>query len=268
MEPPKSPPLAVVRYPEDNPASVVEAQQNANAAVAKAIGDEVRTFDRFVRARATSGTWREFRFEHCDPITARRLNQHGREQVRKAAGQIDVAGLCVRALDTGRVLMLQRALDPGDPAGGTWEFPGGHLEDGETPYQAAVREWQEETGLLLPAGQGGTGSWTAGDGIYQGFVLDIPVEAQLDLAGRDQVNNPDDPDGDITEAVAWWDPGHLAGLPSLRPELAGSLDAVAAALSPPQDVEKATPSDAGPKAPAGLAGGTARRRHRSTPTTS
>jgi 8-oxo-dGTP pyrophosphatase MutT (NUDIX family) len=271
QQPPKTPPLAVVHYPEDNMASVVEAEQNANAPVAKAIGDELRTFDRFVRARATSGTWREFRFEQLDEISARRLNQHGRAVVRKAAGQLDVAGLAVRAADTGRVLMLQRALDPADPAGGSWEFPGGHLEDGEAPLTAAAREWQEETGCLLPIDTLAAlafrpRGWTSADGIYAGYVVDIASEAAIDCDAG-QVVNPDDPDGDVTEAVAWWDPSHLAGLPSLRPELAASLDAVAAALNPPQDVEKATPSDAGPKAPAGLAGGTARRRRRSTPTT-
>lgn len=35
--------------------------------------------------------------------------------------------------------------DPG--LAGTWEFPGGHLESGETPLAAAVRELREETGL-------------------------------------------------------------------------------------------------------------------------
>jgi 8-oxo-dGTP diphosphatase len=30
----------------------------------------------------------------------------------------------------------------------TWSFPGGHLDDGETPEECAVRELEEETGLV------------------------------------------------------------------------------------------------------------------------
>lgn len=37
----------------------------------------------------------------------------------------------------------------GDHEGGTWSFPGGHVEYGESPEQAAIREVAEETGLEL-----------------------------------------------------------------------------------------------------------------------
>ena len=43
--------------------------------------------------------------------------------------------------DDDRVLLLQRADD------GTWGLPGGWVEPGESPAEAAVRETREETGL-------------------------------------------------------------------------------------------------------------------------
>ncbi|MEV6287414.1 NUDIX hydrolase [Kribbella sp. NPDC051770] len=42
----------------------------------------------------------------------------------------------------GRLLLRYAEL----PARGGWDLPGGHVEPGETPQQAAVRELQEETG--------------------------------------------------------------------------------------------------------------------------
>jgi len=33
----------------------------------------------------------------------------------------------------------------------TWSFPGGHIEENETPEECAIRETQEETGLIIEA---------------------------------------------------------------------------------------------------------------------
>lgn len=147
--------------------------------------------------------------------------------VQKASA-IVAAGLLVKSRHSGRVLMIQRGHHdtgaPSDPsrdlAAGKWEFPGGRLEPGEEPLEAAKREWTEEVGCPVPAGQLAA-SWTAPSGIYQGFVWlvehehDVPINLDPDRRG---VFNPDDPDGDKVEVVAWWDPRELPNLPSLRDE--------------------------------------------------
>lgn len=46
----------------------------------------------------------------------------------------------------GRVLLARRP--PGAHLGGFWEFPGGRIESGELPEDAARRELREETGLI------------------------------------------------------------------------------------------------------------------------
>jgi 8-oxo-dGTP pyrophosphatase MutT (NUDIX family) len=46
----------------------------------------------------------------------------------------------------GRVLGMRSTIDPG-----VWDFPGGNVEHGETPFTTALREAQEELGLDLAA---------------------------------------------------------------------------------------------------------------------
>lgn len=210
--------------------------------VTKAADAEITAFRRHAKQTRRPGRkWRDFQFgDVIDSTTAHRLNDDGRLAWRKAAGQVAVAGLAVQAADTGRVLMLQRALADDDPAGGCLEFPGGHIEGSESPAEAAVREWTEETGLDMPNGEF-TGEWTSANGIYRGFVYTVASEDLLDIFERDWTSNPDDPDGDAVEVVAWFDPDHLADNPAIRPELATDISGVLDALD--NNVAKA----AGPK---------------------
>lgn len=134
------------------------------------------------------------------------------------------AGLAVIAEDTGRLLMLQRALDESDPASGCWEFPGGCLEADEQPLAAAWREWAEEVGQIVPPGRA-AGMWSSPNGIYQGFVWVIECEALVTTnADERPVTNPDDPDGDQVETVAWMPIDHLEDFAGLRREVAESTD--------------------------------------------
>jgi len=54
-------------------------------------------------------------------------------------GHITASGLVV---DSGKVLLIRH------PYLGLWIQPGGHIDDGETPESAAIRETQEETGVV------------------------------------------------------------------------------------------------------------------------
>lgn len=148
-----------------------------------------------------------------------------------------VGGLAVLAKDTGRVLMLQRGLatpDNPDPAGGKFEFPGGHLEGDETPYEGASREWEEETGYPLPPAvndpQAPENTWNSTNGIYRGHVHAIASEDDIDMHEREKGTNPDDPDGDTFEASAWWNPTDLIGNPVVRNELQASMPQVHMAI--------------------------------------
>ena len=65
---------------------------------------------------------------------------------RISVGTIDVYCVSPNAGDW-RVLTLQRAYDTRCPT--AWETVHGHIEAGESPEQAAVREVSEETGLSV-----------------------------------------------------------------------------------------------------------------------
>ena len=61
-------------------------------------------------------------------------------------------------VEQGRVLLVKRRWDP---RAGTWCLPAGFMEAGETPEQSAIRELEEETGLIAQL----TGLF----GVYAGF---------------------------------------------------------------------------------------------------
>lgn len=145
------------------------------------------------------------------------------EALRKSAG-ITHAGLAIVAEDTGRALMLQRAIEEGDPAKGKIEFPGGGIEQGEDPYNAACREWTEEVGQNLPEGLKLVDTWDSG--CYRGHIATVPSEADIDINTDREVINPDDPDGDVTEVVLWFYPDDIEGNPACRQELVDSFSDV------------------------------------------
>lgn len=59
----------------------------------------------------------------------------------------------VGAVFTNEDSVLAFRRSPERPAGGKWEFPGGKVEQGETPEEALQREIHEELGLQISVGR-------------------------------------------------------------------------------------------------------------------
>ena len=97
----------------------------------------------------------------------------------------------------GRVLLVKRRWEP---RAGSWCLPAGFMEAGETPEQTAVRELQEETGVVARL----TGLF----GVYAGFD-DPRVRAVLILYSGVATGGEERAGDDATE-LAWYP---LAALP-------------------------------------------------------
>ncbi|MEM9582275.1 MAG: 8-oxo-dGTP diphosphatase MutT [Pseudomonadota bacterium] len=99
----------------------------------------------------------------------------------------------------GRILLAQRP--EGKSMAGLWEFPGGKVEEGETPEAALVRELQEELGIntwkscLAPL--------TFASHSYEDFHLLMPV-----FACRKWEGTPQPKEG---QTLAWAKSGELRG---------------------------------------------------------
>lgn len=73
--------------------------------------------------------------------------QEERPVIVKAPSPIFISMATGVLIHDGRILTQKRQTD--DVWGNLWEFPGGVVENGETPGQAVVREYLEETGLIV-----------------------------------------------------------------------------------------------------------------------
>ncbi len=141
------------------------------------------------------------------------------KSVRKADGPS--AGLIVYALDTHKVLLLQRGEEIDDTNPGAWEFPGGHLEPGESPWEAAVREWEEEVGVPLVST--GYQLLVNEKPNYTMFLTTIPHQSDINLKVR--VVRNDALSGNF-ENAEWASVEEFESWPNLRPELTKDRDLI------------------------------------------
>lgn len=97
---------------------------------------------------------------------------------KDSAARGDCAGILFRVRQKGPLYLLLKRSDSGE-----WCTPGGHLEDGETPMDAAVRECEEEIGIC-PDGLRWTvrtNSIPSGKGLFTCFLQDVqqPFKPEL-----------------------------------------------------------------------------------------
>lgn len=78
---------------------------------------------------------------------------------------------CALVDGDGRVLICQRP--EGKQLAGLWEFPGGKVEEGETPEQALIRELQEE--LSITVNPACLAPFVFASHAYEGFHLLMPL---------------------------------------------------------------------------------------------
>jgi ADP-ribose pyrophosphatase YjhB (NUDIX family) len=132
------------------------------------------------------------------------------DRPEKPVRRVAAVGAVVRDA-TGRLLVVRRKNPPSE---GLWSIPGGHVEPGETPAEAVVREVREETGLIVEPGR--TIGTVERDG-PAGTTYEIcDIECAV-LGGSLEAAS------DATDA-RWVTPDELIGLP-LTPLLAETLRA-------------------------------------------
>ncbi len=101
----------------------------------------------------------------------------------------------------GRVLLASRP--PGRSMAGLWEFPGGKIQDGETPEEALVRELAEELGIDTAASCLAPIAFASHD--YDTFHLVMPLYVLRNWSGA-----PTPREG---QQLAWVRPGRMGEWP-------------------------------------------------------
>ncbi len=99
----------------------------------------------------------------------------------------------------GRVLLVRESHPEWEPEQEPFVTPGGKIEDGETPRDAAEREIFEETGIVAKVGPLVGVYVSRADDVLLAFVFLAEVTAGVATV----------PAGDEIIEVGWFDPAHL-----------------------------------------------------------
>ncbi|WP_201851156.1 NUDIX domain-containing protein [Myceligenerans indicum] len=118
--------------------------------------------------------------------------------------------------DSGRVLLVKPTYRD------HWAFPGGYVDQGETPHAAAARELFEELGLSLTIGDLLVVDWASPAGPRPRALVNLVFDGGLLTdAGRIRM------DSDELETFGFHDPEHCKRLLPIRvaPRIDAALDA-------------------------------------------
>jgi 8-oxo-dGTP pyrophosphatase MutT (NUDIX family) len=136
------------------------------------------------------------------------------------ADPVHVTGSALVTGPRGVVLLKHRRL-------GIWVQPGGHLDAGETPWEAAQREAEEETGLEVTLVGGPHPALLHADVHPAGGHTHLDLRYHLTVIGDD---TPRPPEGESQE-VAWYSDDEALAVAG--PGVAGLLAALRARPGPP-----------------------------------
>jgi 8-oxo-dGTP pyrophosphatase MutT (NUDIX family) len=114
----------------------------------------------------------------------------------------------------GQIFLLLTHFDPEVGLPPRWITPGGGIDEGETPIEAAVRELREETGISVSQEALGeklgeiSGRWDWGDGKNHHTYVDHFYQLQVEDFELDDSGWTDDERRDVLE-FRWWNLAEL-----------------------------------------------------------
>jgi 8-oxo-dGTP pyrophosphatase MutT (NUDIX family) len=115
---------------------------------------------------------------------------------------------------SGQFFLLLTHFDPEVGLPPRWITPGGGIDEGETPIEAAVRELREETGISVSQEALGaklgevSGRWDWGDGKNHHTYVDHFYQLQVEDFELDDSGWTDDERRDVME-FRWWNLAEL-----------------------------------------------------------